>query len=188
VTVDLHAPQIQGFFKVPVDDLHAVPALCDAVKTLGLADLVVVAPDAGFAKKARLYATRLQTPLVIADKERKDHDEKAEIVEVIGDVDGRTALIVDDFTTSGGTLTAAAHALLAKGARRVLAAVTHGVFGPGSMEAIDASPIEMLFCTDTVETQPVELGDKIRVVSLAPLLADAITRIHNRESISGLFL
>lgn len=188
VTVDLHAPQIQGFFKVPVDDLYAAPALCDAVAALRLEDLVVVAPDAGFAKKARLYATRLSTPLVIADKERKGHDEKAEIVEVIGNVRGRNALIVDDFTTSGGTLAAAAQALLDHGARRVYAAVSHGVFGPGSMETIDASPIEVLFCTDTVETQPVELSDKIRVVTLAPLLAEAITRIHNRESISGLFL
>ena len=188
VTVDLHAPQIQGFFKVPVDDLYAAPALCDAVGALGLEDLVVVAPDAGFAKKARLYATRLSTPLVIADKERKDHDERAEIVEVIGDVRDRNALIVDDFTTSGGTLAAAATALLDHGARSVFAAVTHGVFGPGSMEAIDASPIEALFCTDTVETQPVALSDKIRVVTLAPLLAEAIKRIHNRESISGLFL
>lgn len=188
VTVDLHASQIQGFFKVPVDDLYAAPALCDAVGALALDELVVVAPDAGFAKKARLYAQRLSTPLVIADKERKGHDEQAEIVEVIGDVRGRNALIVDDFTTSGGTLAAAARALLEHGAKRVYAAVSHGVFGPGSMETIDDSPIETLFCTDTVETQPVELGPKIRVVSLAPLLADAITRIHRRESISGLFL
>jgi ribose-phosphate pyrophosphokinase len=188
VTVDLQPPQIQGFFKVPVDDLYATSVLCDAVTALGIKDLVVVSPDLGFVKKARLYAKRLGTPLVIADKERKGHDERAEIVEVIGDVSGSNALLVDDFTTSGGTLAAAAHALVARGATSVYAAVTHGVFGPGSMDVIEKSPIEVLFCTDTVENQPVELSDKVRVVSLAPLIAEAIRRIHNRESISGLFL
>jgi ribose-phosphate pyrophosphokinase len=188
VTVDLQPPQIQGFFKVPVDDLYAVTVLCDAVGALALPDLVVVSPDLGFVKKARLYAKRLGSPLVIVDKERKGHDERAEVVEVIGDVSGRNALIVDDFTTSGGTLGAAAHALVDLGARSVYAAVTHGAFGSGSMETINNSPIEKLFCTDTVEGHPVELSDKIQIASLAPLIAEAIRRIHNRKSISGLFL
>jgi ribose-phosphate pyrophosphokinase len=188
VTVDLHAPQIQGFFKVPVDDLYAVNVLCQAVGELGLEDPVVVSPDAGFAKKARLYASRLGAPLAIADKVRKGHDERVEIVEVMGDVRGRNALIVDDFTISGGSLAAAAEALIERGARKVVAAVTHGVFGAGSMGMIEQSPLETVFCTDTVETQPVALSDKVKVVSLAPLLAEAIRRIHARESISGLFL
>lgn len=188
VIVDLHAPQIQGFFKRPVDDLYAAPVLCDALSALGLEDVAVVAPDAGFAKKARLYANRLNAPLVIADKERKGHDQRSEIVEVIGDVRGRNAVLVDDFTISGGTLAAAAEALVERGARSVVAAVTHGVFAEGSMESIERSPIDTVFCTDTVETQPVELSDKVRVVSIAPLLAEAVRRIHNRESISGLFL
>src|SRR5438874_5268440 len=98
VTLDLHAPQVQGFFRVPVDDLYALPVLCDAVAAHGLRDLVVVAPDAGFAKKARRYAARLGAPTAIADKRRVDHTESAEVVELIGSVEGRTALIVDDFT------------------------------------------------------------------------------------------
>ncbi|MEX2393161.1 MAG: ribose-phosphate diphosphokinase, partial [Actinomycetota bacterium] len=188
VMIDLHAPQISGFFRVPVDDLYAAPTLCDEVTKLQLSDLVVVAPDAGFAKKARSYANRLGTPLAIADKERKGHDQSADIVEIIGDVDGRNCLIVDDFTTSANTLVAAADGLKARGAKRVFAAVSHGVFAEGSMERLDASQIEKLFCTDTVENHPVELSPKVHVVSLAPLLAAAIRRIHNRESISGLFV
>jgi ribose-phosphate pyrophosphokinase len=188
VMIDLHAPQISGFFRVPVDDLYAAPSLCDEVKKLQLDDLVVVAPDAGFAKKARHYANRLGTPLAIADKERKGHDQSADIVEIIGEVDGRNCLIVDDFTTSANTLVAAADGLKTRGAKRVFAAVSHGVFAEGSMERLDNSQIEALFCTDTVENHPVELSPKVRVVSLAPLLAAAIRRIHNRESISGLFV
>jgi len=188
VTVDLHAPQIQGFFKIPVDDLYAAPTLCHAIAGLGLEHLTVVAPDAGFAKKTRLYASRLNAPMVVADKERKGHDERVEIVDVMGEVNGRDAVLVDDFTISGGTLVAAAQALIDRGARSVHAVVTHGVFAEGSMDAIDASPLQTVFCTDTVETQPVELSSKVQVVSLAPLLAEAIRRIHERRSISSLFL
>ena len=102
ITMDLHAPQVQGFFRVPVDDLYAAPVLCEAIASKALPDLVVVSPDAGFAKKARLYAKRLGAPLAIADKERADHTETAEVVDLIGDVEGRTALVVDDFTISAG--------------------------------------------------------------------------------------
>lgn len=187
VTMDLHAPQIQGFFRVPVDDLYALPILCDAVRPLLPDGFVVVAPDAGFAKKARRYASHLGAPLVIADKVREGHDERVAAVEIIGEVRERTALIVDDFTISASTLNAAAEALLARGARAVLAAVTHGVFAPGSMARLDAGPIEALVVTDTVENQPVQFSPKVRVVSVAPLFAEAIRRIHHRESISVLF-
>lgn len=187
VTMDLHAPQIQGFFKIPVDDLYALPLLCRAIQELGLPNIAVVSPDAGFAKKARLYASCLNAPLVIADKARSGHDEKAEVLEIIGDVRGRTAVIVDDFTISAGTLAEAAVELLKRGAREVYAAVTHGVLSQGSTERIMASPIARLLMTDTVETQPVPLCDKIQVVSVAPLFGEAITRIHSRESISVLF-
>jgi ribose-phosphate pyrophosphokinase len=187
VTMDLHAPQIQGFFRVPVDDLYARPMLCDAILAEGLSEMVVVSPDAGFAKKARAYARTLGAPLAIADKVRADHAERARVMDVMGEVAGRDAVLVDDFTISMGTLAEAAGQLMAKGARSVTAAVSHGVFATGSMERLDASPIRKLFTTDTIETQPVMFSEKVRVVSAAPLLAEAIRRIHHRESISGLF-
>ncbi len=187
VMMDLHAPQIQGFFHVPVDDLYALPVLCEAVKRKELPDLIVVSPDAGFAKKARRYASYLGTSLAVGDKLRMGNEERIEAVEIIGNVAGKTALIVDDFTISGGTLIAVAEKLVEVGAKEVYVAITHGVFAPGSMERIDASPIRRILITDTVETQPVALSAKIEVVSVAPLFGEAIRRIHNRESISVLF-
>ena len=187
VTLDLHAPQIQGFFRVPVDDLYAMPYLCAAIERANLGDPVVVSPDAGFAKRARRFAHRLDAPLAIADKVRRGHGESAELVEVIGDVTGRDAVVVDDFTITAGTLVEAADQLVARGARSVTAVVTHGVFADGSMERLDRSPIESLIVTDSIETQPVELSAKVTVISVAPLFAEAISRIHRRESISVLF-
>jgi ribose-phosphate pyrophosphokinase len=187
VTVDLHAPQIQGFFGIPVDDLYALPVLGDAIEGLGLEDLVVVSPDAGFAKKARQFARRLGAPMAIADKERIDHTEAAQIIDLIGEVADRHALIVDDFTISAGTLVEVAECLVERGVRSVHAAVTHGVFTEKSMQRLDASPITRLLVTDTVENQPVDLSEKVQVVSMAPLLAEAIRRIDRRESLSNLF-
>jgi ribose-phosphate pyrophosphokinase len=187
VTLDLHAPQIQGFFRIPVDDLYAAPYLCAAVERLALGNPLVVSPDAGFAKRARRFARRLGAPLAIADKIRNDHSESPETVDVIGDVVGRDAVLVDDFTISAGTLVETAEQLIARGAASVAAAVTHGVFGDGSMERLDASPISRLIVTDSIETQPVELSAKVEVISIAPLFAEAIGRIHRRESISVLF-
>lgn len=187
VTLDLHAPQLQGFFKVPVDDLHALPVLSEAVTAKALPDLVVVAPDAGYAKKARQWADRLGTPLAVAEKRRTDHSERAEVVELIGSVEGRTALIVDDFTISAGTLADAARVLVDRGATSVFAAVTHGLLTEAAHERLEASPIERLFITDSVETQPVALPGKVEVVSVAGLFGEAIRRIASRESISVLF-
>ncbi len=187
VTLDLHAPQIQGFFRVPVDDLYAMPYLCAAIERASLRDPVVVSPDAGFAKRARRFAHRLGAPLAIADKVREGHGETAELVEIIGEVADRDAIVVDDFTISAGTLVEAAEQLVARGARSVTAVVTHGVFAEGSMERLDRSPIERLIVTDSIETQPVELSAKVTLISVAPLFAEAIGRIHRRESISVLF-
>ena len=187
VTLDLHAPQIQGFFRIPVDALYALPVLCDEIIRKQLADLVVVSPDIGFAKQARKYASYLGTSIAIADKERKGHDERAEVLEIIGDVAGKTALIVDDFTISAGTLVDAADKLVERGAKAVYAAVSHGVFSKGSMQRIERSAIQHLLVTDSIENQPVTFSDKIEVVSVAPLFGEAIRRIHNRESISVLF-
>src|SRR5438132_669322 len=187
VTLDLHAPQIQGFFRIPVDDLYAMPYLCAAIERASLPDPVVVSPDAGFAKRARRFAQRLDAPLAIADKVREGHGGTSEVVEIIGDVAGHDAIVVDDFTISAGTLVEAAEQVVARGARSVTAVVTHGVFAEGSMERLDASPIAQLIVTDSIETQPVTLSAKVTVVSVAPLFAEAIGRIHRRESISVLF-
>ena len=187
VTLDLHAPQVQGFFKVPVDDLHARQVLCEAIRARHLEGLVVVSPDAGFVKKARLWAQKLGAPLAIADKRRPDHSERAEVTELIGEVAGKPALIVDDFVASAGTLAAAAHVLQERGAVSIYAAVTHGLFAGPAAQRLADSPIETLFVTDSVETQPEPLPDKVEVVSVAGLLAEAIRRIANRESISVLF-
>jgi ribose-phosphate pyrophosphokinase len=187
VTLDLHAAQIQGFFKIPVDDLYALPALVMAIRASGLENLVVVSPDAGFAKKARLFANSLGAGFAMADKDRPEHDENPDVLDVIGDVQGRTALIVDDFTISAGTLCEVADALVSRGALAVHAALTHGVFANGAADRIDQSSIASILVTDSVETQPQGLSPKVRVVSVAPLLGEAIRRIHSRESISVLF-
>jgi ribose-phosphate pyrophosphokinase len=187
VTMDLHAAQVQGFFKIPVDDLWALPILCQAIEAKAFQNLVVVSPDAGFAKKARKFATRLRAPLAIADKQRTDHSEHAEILSIMGEVAGRTAVLVDDFMISGGTLIQAAVALKERGARAVYAAVTHGVLTQRSMDVFDDSPIDLIFVTNTVEPQASRLSSKLEVVSVAPLFGEAIRRIHQRESISVLF-
>jgi len=186
VTMDLHAPQIQGFFRVPVDDLYALPYLVDAVRAERLASPVVVAPDAGAAKRARRFARALDAPIAIADKERTGHDERAEVLELVGDVAGRDAVIVDDIVFTGGTLVDAARILTERGARRIVVAVTHGVFSGGS-EALDACPIDVIYSTDTIEARPDPPPAKLRTVSVAPLFAEAIRRIDRRESISSLF-
>ncbi len=185
VTMDLHAPQIQGFFRKPVDNLYALPALCHRIQALPLdEDLIVVSPDVGFAKQARRYASFLGCTIAIADKERRAHDENAAILQIIGDVRGRSAIIVDDFVASAGTLTNVAQALVEAGAKTVYAAVSHGVLAQGAAEKLDHSPIVRLFITDTVENHPVRLSDKVEVISVAPLFGEAIKRIHHRESIS----
>jgi ribose-phosphate pyrophosphokinase len=187
IAMDLHAPQLAGFFHRPVDVLYALRPLCAALKRRRLRDLIVVSPDAGFAKQARKYAHYLGTSLAIGNKERRGHTEDANVLEIIGDVKGKAALVVDDFTITAGTLVTCADKLVERGATRVVAAVTHGVFSPGSMERIDASPIERLFVTDTIETAPVRLSKKVEVVSVASLFGEAIRRIHTRQSISVLF-
>jgi ribose-phosphate pyrophosphokinase len=187
VTMDLHAAQIQGFFRRPVDDLYGLPVLCEAVRQLGLNDPVVVSPDVGFAKKARQFASRLQAPLAIADKERLDHSGRLVINNVVGDVKGRPAVIVDDFTIYGSTLMAVADRLMELGATEVYGAITHGIFVQECMDRLDRSPIRMLLVTDTIENQPVQLSAKVQMVSVGPLFGEAIRRIDARESISVLF-
>jgi ribose-phosphate pyrophosphokinase len=187
LTMDLHAPQIQGFFKIPVDHLYAMTALCKRIRALVKEELVVVSPDVGFGKQARKYGTLLNASVAIGDKYRSGHDERPAVLHVIGDVRAKTAVIVDDFVTSGGSMAEMAGALKELGAGRVLAAVTHGVLSAGAAQRIDDSPIEKLLITDTVETHPEPLSAKIEVVSVAELFAEAVRSIYERTSISRLF-
>ena len=187
LTMDLHSPQIQGFFQVPVDHLYGRNVICDRVRELQIPNLVVCSPDTGFAKGASMYAKILGVPLVIGYKQRRDHSEKAEVLQVIGDVQDRNVLIVDDFTITGGSLISVTDVLLKAGARKVYAAVSHGVFSTGAVEQIQSSAIEKLFVTDTIESYPFDIPSKIERVSVAPLFATAIRSIHERTSISILF-
>ena len=188
LTMDLHAPQIQGFFKVPVDHLYAMTALCERIKELvKKEELVVVSPDVGFGKQARKYGTLLDASVAIGDKYRSGHDERPAVLHVIGDVKDKSAVIVDDFVTSGGSMVEMAEALVELGAKRVLGAVTHGVLSAGAGARIEGSPIEKLLITDTVEAHAGLVSEKIEVVSVARLFAEAIRSIHDKTSISRLF-
>lgn len=188
VIMDLHAPQVQGFFSKPMDHLYSKPILCEYVKSLGIVDnLVVVSPDAGFAKDARGYADYLGTPVAIGDKTRVAHDEKAKVLEVIGNVEGKDCLIVDDFSISGGTIVEIANAVKEKGARHIYACLSHLLIREKGLQAIDNSPVEMLISTDSVENPYIRGHEKIRIVSVAPLFAETVRRINSRESVSPLF-
>lgn len=187
VTMDLHSPQVQGFFRIPVDHLFGAPILSQFIRLLDLDDFIVVAPDAGFVKEARSFAGRLGVPTAICDKQRKGHDENAEILEVIGDVSDRNCLIVDDFTISGGTLIEVANQLKARGAKRICASTTHSLLNETGMKKMEDSPIDMYITTDTVENLHVMKSKITQVVSVAPLFAETVRRIHVHESVSVLF-
>ncbi len=187
LTMDLHSPQIQGFFKIPVDHLYAMPVLAEHFRRKNIPDLVVAAPDVGFSKQANRFAQLMRAPLAIGNKMRRAHDEQAEIQNVIGDVEGKNVLIVDDFTISGGTLIEMAQACKVRGARDVYACVSHGVFSKGSAAKIARSPIKELVVTDTIGRRCEPLSPNCHQISIAPLFARAILSIHRRESVSRLF-
>jgi len=187
LTMDLHSPQIQGFFKIPVDHLYAMPLLADYFRRKQIPDLVVASPDVGFGKQAYRFAEMIGTPVVFGNKTRRAHDEKAEMLDIIGEVKGKNVLIVDDFTISGGTLIEMAVACKERGAKDVYACVTHGVFSKGSAAKIAKSPIKELVITDTIGYRFEALAPCCRVVSVASLFAEAILSIHRRESVSRLF-
>ena len=187
LALDLHAGQIQAFFDIPVDHLFAAPVLVEYFKQQGFDNLSVVAPDAGGVTRARAFAKRLDADLVIIDKRRPSPNE-AEIMNVVGDVGGRHALIVDDMVDTGGTLIRAAQALLDYGATAVSASCTHAVLSGSAMEKIDSSPLEELVACNTVTIDPKTMSTKIKVLSVAELLGEAIRRIHNEDSVSSLFV
>ena len=187
VTMDLHAPQVQGFFKKPMDHLYAMPMLVEVVRSMDLSNAVVVSPDAGFAKQARKYANALGLPIAIGDKERTDHTENAHVLEVIGNVEGKDCLVVDDFTISGGTLVNLADALKKHGCKRVYALLSHNIISARGVAKIDASPIEAVFSTDTVDNPNIIGHPKFKTISVAPMFAETIMRFYNYESISSMF-
>jgi len=185
LTMELHAPQIQGFFDVPVDHLYGSVVLIDYLRQLNLSNLVVVAPDVGALKMARAYAQRLGVTLAVIDKRRPQQNE-AKVMNIIGDVEGKNVMLVDDIVDTAGTLTSAAAALRDEGALTIMASCTHALLSGPAYERIEASEIERLIITDTI---PLERpSDKIEVVSVAGLFSNAIRRIYTDKSVSTLFV
>ena len=189
LSIDLHAGQIQGFFNIPVDHLYGMPVLLEPLKQrIDVANAVVVSPDAGGVERARAYSKRLGTSLAIIDK-RRPAPNVSEVVNIIGDVKGRDAIIVDDMIDTAGTVCAAAQAIKDKGARNVFAVASHGVLSNPAVERITASPIQELLITDTIPPRPdVRACAKIKVFSVAKMVGEAVKRIHHGDSISSLFI
>ncbi len=188
LTMDLHAAQIQGFFDIPVDNLFAAPLFSrDIQERYEGRDLMVVSPDVGGVVRARALGARLHTDLAIIDK-RRPRAGVSEVMNVIGEVEGRHCILVDDIVDSGGTLCNAAEALIRNGANGVSVYVTHGVFSGGAVARVAASPIEMMTVTDSIAaTEAVRLSQNIRQTSIAPLMAEAMRRISEESSVSSLF-
>lgn len=185
--MDLHSAQIQGFFDIPFDHLYAAPVLIDYFAQKQLPDLVVMSPDVGGVKMARAYAKRLGADLALVDK-RRPRPDSVEIMNIIGDVKGKNAVLFDDVVTTGSTLCQAAEAIRAAGARDIYAGVTHGVFSASARERIAQSSIKELVVTDTVHHEPETLPKMVTVLSIAGLLGEAVQRIHEERSLSSLFV
>jgi ribose-phosphate pyrophosphokinase len=186
LTMDLHAPAIEGFFDIPVDHLRAAPILSRHINRQSLSDVVVVSPDAGGVARAEELRGRSGGSLAIISKRHPGPD-SSEALEMVGDVAGKPAVIVDDMISTGGTLVLAAELLQERGASPILAAATHGIFAQDGLELIDCSPIDKVLVSDTLPLPTDGPTTKIEVVSVAPLFAEAITRIHKDLSISALF-
>jgi ribose-phosphate pyrophosphokinase len=188
LTMDLHAAQIQGFFDIPVDHLFAAAVIIDYLQQLKLPDLVVVSPDAGGVERARAYAKRLDASLAIVDK-RRDQPNTAEVHHVIGDVEGRTALVVDDMVDTAGTLTKVVEALKTAGAREVLASCSHPVLSGRAVERLAQTPLSKLITTDSIPLAPEKLANgRIVVLTISGLLGRAIRNIHEETSVTSLFV
>jgi ribose-phosphate pyrophosphokinase len=187
LTMDLHSAQIQGFFDIPFDHLYAAPVLVEHFARKRIPNLMVVAPDIGSVKMARAYAKRLGAELGLVDK-RRPRPDAVEIMNIIGDVEGHNCVLFDDVVTTARTLCQAAEAIREAGAKEIYAGVTHGVFGPSALERISASPITDLVITDSVNHEGLTLNDKVTELSVAPLLGEAVQRIHEERSLSSLFI
>lgn len=187
LTMDLHAGQIQGFFNIPVDHLYAAPVMLEYIKSNWGNDIVFVSPDAGGVERARAFAKRLNSTLAIIDKRRPGPNE-SQVMNIIGDVDGRTAVLLDDMVDTGGTMVQGAQALLASGAARVFACATHPVLSGSAIQRLENSPIGEFVVTNTIPLGEKAACRKIRVLSVAGLLGEAIKRIHFNDSVSSLFV
>jgi ribose-phosphate pyrophosphokinase len=185
VVVDLHSPQIQGFFNIPVDNLYALGVIYDYLKDKVDGETVVVSPDAGGVERARLLANKIGCPIAIIYKRRPEPN-VAEVLDLIGDVKGKRAIIVDDIIDTAGTVCAASELLLSKGANRVDVVATHGLLSGPAVERLRKSPIEEVVITNTIPAEHKNF-EKLKVVSIAPLIGEAIRRIHEGESVSMLF-
>lgn len=188
LTLDLHAGQIQGFFDIPTDNLYAAPVMVQHIKTkFDLGKITVVSPDVGGVVRARAVAKRINAPLAIVDK-RRDSPGVSEVMNVIGDVEDRCCLLIDDIVDSGGTLCNASNALLEKGATEVNAYISHGVLSGGAVERITSSTLKNLFITDSIlPTEDVIEAHNIEILSIAPLIGEAIARTAGEKSVSSLF-
>lgn len=188
LAMDLHTGQIQGFFNILVDHIYTTPILVDYIKKLNISpdDMVAVSPDTGGVQRTRVFAKRLDCPLAIIDKRRDKHNE-AIAAHVIGDVEGKVCLMFDDLIDTAGTITEAAKLLKSKGAKAIYVCAAHGVFSGPALERIQNAPIEECIVTNTIPREPDELPAKIKQLSVASLLGQAISRIHDDESVSSLF-
>ncbi len=186
ITLDLHAPQIQGFFDVPIDHLMGVPILADYFKNKNLQDIVIVSPDHGGVTRARRLADRLKAPIAIIDK-RRPKPNVAEVMNIVGQVEGKTAILIDDIIDTAGTITLAANALVENGATEVYACCTHPVLSGPAIDRIQNSKIKELVVTNSIALSDEKKIDKIVELSVAPLIAEAIIRIYEMQSISALF-
>jgi len=187
LAVDLHASQIQGFFDIPFDHLYGSMIFHQYFEETGpLDDYVVVSPDVGSIKISRAFASRLDLPLAIIDKRRTGPNE-AQVMNVIGEVSGKNVIMIDDMIDTGGTITNAAHALRKAGARDIIACGTHAVLSGSALQRIEESPIGELLVADTIDHSHTKLPEKIKILTVAPLVAEAISRISNEESLSSLF-
>lgn len=187
ITMDLHAAQIQGYFDIPVDHLQGHPVIADYFKKQNLEDLVIVAPDVGAVKRARNVAALLDAPIAIVDK-RRPKPNVSEVVNVIGDIEGKNVVLVDDMIDTAGTITNSADAMIKMGAKKVYAAATHGVLSGPAIERIQNSSIEKMILLNTIEIPEEKKIDKIETISVAPLFAECMLNIFNNESVSKMFV